>query len=179
MQSKTGRDSLSEVLILHTGTQLPEYFQYLHGMELNSRNLVWENGYSSTFASRPNHVFILTTAEHNRTLLWPHHAADYRPYNQMLFFPLYQLLHCFFTELWHQETPKTTCTKEDNSTTRNRLQVVGEDNRHLGKEQGKVRGQANHFWHSCLPVPPYPALLHMLTLSRALKSHLHFEFLSC
>lgn len=46
--------------------------------------------------------------------------------------------------------------REDNFTARNGLQVVGEDNRHLWKEQGKVWGQANHFWHSCLPLPPCP-----------------------
>lgn len=95
----------------------------------------------------------------------------YRPYNQRLFFPLYQLLHCLFTELWHQETLKPPVPKDnhrqDNFTARSRLQVWGKNNRHLGKEQGNVWGQANQFWHSCLPLPPCPTLLHMHTRSRA------------
>lgn len=163
MQRKTGRENLSEALILQTRTWLLEYFPYLHGMEMGSRNPVWENGYSSTFSSRPNHTFILTTAEHNRTLLRPHHAADYKHYNQRLFLPLYQLLHCLFTELWHQKTSKTICTKDNhteaNFTPRNRLQVVGGGQQAPGEGTRKSVGPSKPllafmFTAGTLPYPP-------------------------
>lgn len=164
MQSKTGRENLSEALTLHIGTRLPGYFQYLHGMELDSRKPVRGNGCSSTFSSRPNRVFILTTAEHNRTLLWPITLQTTDPITKG-----YSFLSTSFCIACLQScgTRKTLKPKdnhrEDNFTAERDYKLWGKDNRHLGKEQGKAWGQANHFWHSCLPLPPCPTPLQMHT----------------
>lgn len=179
---KTGRENLSEALILHNGTQLPGYFQYLHGMELDSRNPVRENGSSSTFSSRPNHVcLILTTAEHNRTLLWPHRAADYRPCNQRLFFPLCQLLHCLFTKLWHQENPETTYSKGQSQ--RGQLHCKKQTASWGGGQQTLVKGTRKSVG------PSKPLLAFMFTTATLPYTPTHplqstqvssaFEFLCC
>lgn len=158
---KTGRENLSEALILHTGTQLPGYFQYLHGMELDSRNQVWENGSSSTFP-QDQIMFVLFWQQLSTTELC------YGPIMLQTTDPAtkgYSFLSASFCTACLQNCGTRKALKppipkdnhrEDNFTARNGLQVVGEDNRHLWKEQGKVWGQANHFWHSCLPLPPCP-----------------------
>lgn len=162
--------NLSEVLTLHTGTRLPGYFGYLHGLEMDSRNR--EMALPLPF---PQHQIIfflvLTIAGHDRFLLLPHYAAaggghglPTDPTTKGYSFPSSGFCIAWLQNCGTRGHPKTICTtgqlhtREDGFAASNELKLQGEDDRYLWKEQGRCRAKQTTFgtriYHSLLTRPP-------------------------